>query len=92
MSKTVPVEARQWRRGDFGTIWAVIEPHPTRRGFWICVSHVFSYDVESIGRRELERMPVVTNRDFFGKGKPHPGAQSVEAMRSMMLSVERRPS
>ncbi len=72
---TAPVEVGQWRQGH-GTVWAVIEPHPRRRGFWIAVASEFSYDVEICGRRELEAMPLV-GRDYFGHGNPHPGERYV---------------
>ncbi len=69
---TTPVEAGQWRRGRYATVWAVIEPHPRRRGFWFAVASEFSYDIEVYGRRELEAMPLV-KRDYFGDGNQHPG-------------------
>lgn len=82
------VEAGQWRRGAFGTVWAVLEPHPRRRGFWICVSSVFSYDVASIGRREVEAMPLVA-RNYFGAGETHPGEANVRALREMVATTRR---
>lgn len=81
MSETTPVEVGQWRHDRYGTVWAVMEPHPRRRGFWITVGSEFAYDIEVLGRRELEAMPLV-DRDYFGRGNPHPGEQSYATMRA----------
>lgn len=77
-SGATPVEAGQWRSWGCA-VWAVLRPHPRRKGFWICVSHVFPHDVITAGRRELEAMKLV-DRDFFGKGRGHPGERFISAL------------
>lgn len=78
---TEPVEAGQWRYA-LGSVWAVIRPHPTRRGFWLCVNDEGpGFDITTLGRRELEAMRVVS-QNYYG-GRPHPGAEYAKAMESM---------
>jgi hypothetical protein len=72
MAEATPVEAGQWREAwERGPIWAVVRPG-RRKGFWVVASSAFPYDVWEEGRRILESMPTAS-KDYFGKGKPHPG-------------------
>jgi len=65
------VEAGQWRKPTIG-VWAVLGPHPKRKGFWLIVRSNFPYRAGYVGRRELEALPIVSP-DYFGRGKEHPG-------------------
>lgn len=78
--EVVPVEVGQWRIGKGLTVFAVLRPHPRRKGFWMAVSSEFPYRVDSWGRKELEAMPVVTNRDYFGADRGHPGERYVKTL------------
>lgn len=66
----VPVEVGQSRKSVMN-VWGVLRAHPRRRGFFVCVASDFPYDARTIGRRELEEMPVAAP-DYFGGGE-HPG-------------------
>lgn len=87
MAKAVPVEKGQWRRLYGATVLCVLEPNPRRRGFWICASDRFPHEVDSWGRRELEKMTLV-NRDYYGGGKGHPGEASARAMVEMIRQTK----
>lgn len=84
--EVVPVEAGQWRKGTL-SVWAVLKPHPRQKGYWLTVSSTFSYPVEAVGRRELERMPLAPP-DYFGKGKEHPGVRYVRELTSAIKQME----
>lgn len=76
-----PVAEGQWRQGGLVTVWAVLERHPRRRGFWLCVSHNFPHEVVALGRHELEALPLV-RRDHFGD-EGHPGESYFRALRGI---------
>jgi hypothetical protein len=68
------VEADQVRKGKYGVLWGVVYPHPRRKGFWVCASNEFPYDVIVAGRRELEAMPLLDDPKGYFTG-PHPGVK-----------------
>lgn len=95
MSEQIPVEVGQWRRSRYigATIYAVLAPHPRRKGFWIVVSSSDPHCPESWGGRQLmDVCPTLVEKDYFG-GRPHPGeavartlAQFEEQMRQSRAS------
>lgn len=78
MTEKIPVEAGQWRRYAY-TIYAVYRP-AKRKGWWVLVSSEFPYPIFEEGRRAVEKMELVENADYFGKGNPHPGVDYHEAI------------
>jgi hypothetical protein len=75
-----PVEVGQVRRGQFGINWGVIKAHPTRKGFWICASHEFPFDIITVGRRQLESLPLIPD-GYYKEG--HPGINYWQTFLSM---------
>lgn len=88
MTSTIPVEAGQSRRGQLGIVWGVIQPHPRRRGFWVCASHEFPYSLIHSGRRELEELPVVPP-EYWGTGREHPGIKYWRGFQEITESARR---
>lgn len=84
---TVPVEVGQSRKGALGVVWGVLHPHARRRGFWICTTQDFAYDLATIGRRELEAMPLVPDT-YWGQGG-HPGISYWRSLEATSASVRR---
>jgi len=80
MTDVIPVEVDQVRRGQFGILWGVLKPHPRRKGFWLCASNEFPYDIIDAGRRALEEMPVV-EPGYFKDG--HPGISYWRSFQTM---------
>lgn len=84
--ETVPVEVDQIRKGQFGNVWGVLHPHATRRGFWIVVNSDFPYTTISLGRRQIESMPLMRD-DYFPDG--HPGIRYCRSLQAAIRSTGR---
>lgn len=78
----------QCRKSSGGVVWGVVKPHPKRKGFWICVSNFYSYEVATIGRHELKVMPLV--QDNYWSNIGHPGLRYWQSFIQMDREMRRQ--